>query len=198
MRDKNLNLQQFISNLEGRIQVLFGEKFKTLRNHVVDNPNFLEAELQLHIPKLNLKDFIKLAIAQWYAPEEIKFLINLELNKQVKHFSQEDQFLLSQLLKSKARMILFLIHTSLYHTRDLFGNVLSSNLYFMRKIKFRKEMWKVIKPQRKRGYHDHGHRVLEHIFKESRFIHRSAEIKMFEEKEKIYQDTQLFCKGLLS
>lgn len=103
MRDCNLNSDSFVTQLEQRIHLLIEDEIKVLRNHVVDNPNFLEEQRQLYVGRLNLKDFITLATIHWYFPKELQVMVNVELEQKLKHFSFEDQFLLSQFLKSKPR-----------------------------------------------------------------------------------------------
>lgn len=198
MRDCNFNTDSFVTQLEHRIYLLIEDKIKVLRNHVVDNPNFPADERQLSLCRMNLKEIITMGVIHWYFPEEIQVLINLELEKKLKHFSLEDQFLISQFLNSKYEMIRFLTETRLFHTRDFFGNYINKFIpKVVKKIRFMEQKVTVKQTQRKRGYHDHGSRALDHIYIESKFVDLTREHNELEEKRQQLRDTLAFTRGWL-
>jgi hypothetical protein len=176
----------------------FEDKFNILRNHVVDNPNFLEGDWYIKIPQWNLKNLLRIAIIHWYMPEEIRYMLHLDLQEKKKHYSLQDQILISQFLISKERMILFLKETQMWHSRDFFGNILGKDCNnLVEKLRFKKRISIIRKTQRKRGYHDHGSRVLEHIFKETRYISRTKELKELEDERLTFEGTLAFLEGML-
>lgn len=136
---------------------------KILRNHVVDNSNLDADPYYFRMPDSKLITLIRFSILHWFAPEEIKFMLKEDINERKKYFSYSDKYLLSLLLASKTEMLIFLIETNLWHERDFRGNILVKDIRKLPRLKLRKRQIKKVKyPQRKRGYHDHGSRVLAH------------------------------------
>lgn len=164
MRDfLKLDSEKFVSKIEQRAETFWSQQeISTLRNHVVDSSNLAEGKIfSLKGPK-SLKNMIRYCILSWYAPEEIKWYLRLDLEEEAKSFSLEDQFLVSQFLSSKAEMLCFLLDTTLWHSRDFEGNIFNWDNIKNLGLRLINISVKVKRPQRKRGYHDHGSRVENH------------------------------------
>lgn len=199
MRDYLENLNDFNLSVEKSIKqmVLFNDQ--NLRKQVLDNSNFhWESQQFFNLKRINLIDSIRLSILVWYLPEEISYILRLDLEENLRKFSLEDQFLLKQFLSSKAEMLLFLQETRLWHTREFFGNVLNRNYKLDRyfKIFFLKQ--KIKRTQRKRGYQDHGSRVPDHKKKPKFDWSFTEEQNDLEFKKQTHDETVLFSKGWLS
>lgn len=164
MRAFQSDQSSFVDYVEKTSQSYWNQsKNKILRNHVVDSSNLEPDPYYYTFPDSKLTTMIRFCILHWYAPEEIQFTLRMDLEERIKYFSPEDQYLLSLLLNSRAEMLLFLIDTHLWHERDFRGNVLVKNIKSLPLLKLRKRIkYKIKYPVRKRGYHDHGSRVLSH------------------------------------
>jgi hypothetical protein len=180
-------------------KLLEGEylRLKTLRNHVIDNPNFLQ-DRYLFTRARSLKEKMALAIASWFLPEIVGVLIRMDLEEKLKYLSLEDQTQLSLCLESKAECLLFLIETRLWHSRDFFGNMVPRMLKQVSFIKFKRiKPRKVVPSQRKRGYDDHGSRVPDHkILPKSDWSLTELQNEK-ELKEDRQKDTLEFLRGFL-
>lgn len=172
------------------------QRVETLRNHVVDSPNFL-SENYLVLP-YDLKGLLALAFASHLISQEIGVVLREDIReKRSKRFSPEDQALLELFLWNCSYMILFLENSTLWHTREFFGNFVIEVNIRLGKLRFRKESNKVIYPKRKRGYHDHGSRVSDSK-KLPKFDYTfTEEQNRIEEKRQSHEDTLDFLKGLL-
>lgn len=195
MRDKFLDSQSFCSELE-RICLSVNSRSKFLRSSVSDNSKYLYTrfENRLRIRTRAKKKLIGLAILSWYLPEEIGVLINLELRE---IWEESEEFLFpAMLLESKGQMLLFLLETRNYHTRDFFSNIINEEIV--------KNLLRLVAPvyktrskpkrvQRHRGYRDKGTLKLPHEVHE--LANRTAEVKELEEKRKSSQDSINFLVG---
>lgn len=158
----SIDSTDFCNSVEGIVRSWIQTRENTLRNHVMDNSNFQSETLFFNLKRIKLNQFIKLAITSWYMNEEVRFVLQSDLEEKLKDFSNEDKTLLEQFLFSKAEMLIFLLETSLWHSRDFFGNILSSLSELDVLLQPKRQSKKIKKPQRKRGYHDQGSRVLSH------------------------------------
>lgn len=194
LRDNSLSSVAFDSSMRKIVDTL-STRVNFLTTSVSNNPNFLEIyEQELVLPSRKLDDLIALSILQWYLPPELGMLIRLELEK----MKSEDQFVLELLLSTKVKMILFLQETSLFHSRELFGNILNVKhlQYLLKSLHYRRRKTK--KPTRtqwKRGYRDKGSRRIDSDRHE--FISYSAELKEHEYNEDTRKDTLSFLSGFL-
>lgn len=197
MRDTRLS-SGFVNQLNARMKQVLENK--GLRNSVVINPTFpSERELKVTLLSKSLKDFQRLALISWWLPEEIAYDIREYILEEKNRFNLEDRTLLELFLNSKAESILFLIETSLWHTRDFFGNFLEGMDYMLEKllkIKLVKPN-KVTKPQRKRGYHDHGTLKPLHCWKPSSDWSLTELQNSIENSRASQIDTLNFLKGLI-
>lgn len=134
----------------------------SLRSHVVVNPNFLITYTLRHKAK-TLQEKIALAIGSWYLAPEVACLLRLDLEEELRFLCLEDQTLLRQFLHSKAETLIFLLETSLWHSRDFFGNMIPLIEEQLRKLFWRRIRFEpVCEAKRKRGYNDHGSKTPSH------------------------------------
>lgn len=196
MRDTNLNSIQFCESLDGFFASV-PERCMELRMQVVDNPNFLRGNFKLVGLPEKKNALIGLSIASWYMPTEVRWLLQMEIEQKVKHLSLEDRFIFNIILSSKAEMIQFLLDTEMWHTRSFFGNIASAGRKSIPGIKFVKESTKVKKPQRKRGYHDHGTLVPTHCWTPKSDISLTELQNEIEGKRDIFSQMINFVQGLL-
>lgn len=195
MRDTNFNRVLFLEQLE----IFFSkhsQKTLELRAQVVDNPNFL-AENYLVLP-YDLKSLLALSFASWWLPEEIGWIIREDIrDKRLPKLSLEDKTLLEVFLSNKATMVSFLDETTLWHTRDFFGNFLQLVLKRIVDLRFRRIRTKVKTPQRKRGYHDHGTLVPSSKWTPKEDYTLTEQQLEIYEKRKTQEDTLAFIFGFL-
>lgn len=196
MRDKNFNSIQFTESLEGFFASV-PDRCLELRMQVVDNPNFLSGEYKIIGLPEKRNALIGLSIASWYTPEEVRWLLQMEIEEKVKHLSLEDRIIFDIILSSKAEMILFLQETNLWHTRSFFGNIAGQGKKILPGIKLIKVNKKVVRPQRKRGYHDHGTLVPNHNWTPKSDISLTRMQNEIEEKRNIFSQMSNFIRGLL-
>ena len=170
-------------------------RIKVLRNHVVIDPNLLWANEAKTVVPRTLNERIALAIASWYLGE-FGYTVREDLRESLISLSLEDKFLVELLLSSKAQMIEFLKNTSLWHTRDFFGNLLPLAETILLHLKFRYPSVKVHRPQRRRGYNDKGSRAVDPFWKSARAFWEDEEVQLQREKDlDTYQDTLQFALG---
>jgi DNA-binding transcriptional regulator GbsR (MarR family) len=172
----------------------------TLRNHVVDSSILSSDETLFRFlgPK-SLKNFLRYCILVHYADEDIKFYLQLKLENDAQRFSLEDQFLISQVLSSKAEMLCFLLETQLWSERDFRGNILDSNsLSKLGLAVFKLKKTKIVHPKRKRGYHDHGSRVELHEWLPKHDAFLTEKHNQIETARERLLDTQLLSLSLIT
>lgn len=202
MRDKNLDSFNFCKNVESSVLKLVSQNLNDLRNNVIAISN-LQSENSKFSPfklrDLDKKNFIRLSILSWYLPEEVSILLRLELSEKIKYYSPDDRVIFQQLLKSKAIMLIFLQETSLWHTRDFFGNILAKQFKLDRFFRSKSECFrtKLKFKQRKRGYDDHGSRVEDHK-KLPKYDWSLTELQIeIEEERQVSHDMDEFLLGFM-
>lgn len=197
MRDTRIDSTKFCNLVERNITKMCNLDLNLLRNQVVDNSISRPGTMTFELKNLTMKDFVRLAIFSHYAPKEIGWVLRMDLEEYSSKFSLEDRTLCQQFLSSKTNMLMFLLETNLWHTRDFFGNILHKNFQLDRFLKIKKYNTKVIKPQRKRGYHDKGSRRESHKWLPSRDISLTELHYQIEAARESYIDTSQFIKGFL-
>lgn len=193
MRDcLSLNLPSFNASIEN---ILLQNQQNFLRTSALINPNRpTEFENRFIFKDRSLRTFLLLAISSWYCDEEIGVLLRLQISEEIKN--NEDIFFLELALISKASMLIFLQESSLWHSRDFFGNILTKrNL---------QRAWKSLRPVfksnrrprrlvRRRGYKDKGSlRETVNIYSE---ISLSRELKEEELRKFQLQSSLSFLEG---
>jgi hypothetical protein len=150
----------------------------------VNNPTFPCGDTTFRIKNLKTKDLFELALISWYLPEEIGVLLRLDLEQWVSKLEDEDfhKVPLMIVLSSKAETLLFLQETSLWSTHEFFGNYLLPGI--LGKLRPLILSPRVVKPQRKRGYHDLGTRVVDSHYLRSRAYWKDTELHLEIEKNR--------------
>lgn len=197
MRDLQLDSTKFVQKLEREIKKLCRLDLILLRNQVVDSSISRQGVETFRLKSLTLKDFIRLGIFSHYCSPEIGFVLREDLREYSNNFSLEDRTLCEQFLSTKAEMLLFLIETNLWHTRDFWGNIVHENFQLDRFLKVKRENLKVSKPQRKRGYHDKGSRRESHKWLPSSDYSLTNLHNQIEAAEESFIDTTQFIKGFI-
>lgn len=197
MRDKSLCIESFLSELEQLCKSCSQSNVFRITT-VVANPNFLEEYLTDLILPRDLDDLIALAISSWYVDSPIvQSVIQLHLfEKRV----DPDYWMLELFLASKVRCELFLVETTMYHTRDFWGNLITQsrlqrvfkNLNFVRRSNLVKET------QRKRGYHDKGSMKPLHKWMPTHDWSLTQLHYELEQKRKTLDDTVLLIEGIIT
>lgn len=198
MRDIQSNPITFCRSVEKHSTKMFIMRIETLRSAVVNNSNFhSENQTFFSLRNLKLKDIIRLAIVSWYIPEEVGTILRLDLEAKIKNLAKEDRTIVELLLQSKGQMLKFLLETQLWHSRDFFGNILSTKIKLDNFFKPSPPRRKVRRPQRKRGYDDHGSKVPDSKWT-PKYDWSLTELQMkIETDRKIHQDTVAFLQGFL-
>lgn len=194
MRDKlSLDSQSFFHELE-RYFLKCSSEF--LRTAVSDNSKWKRAnfENRVRIKTRNKEDLVVLALLSWYIPEEFGILLRLELEEIVStNFDLEEVELL---LRSLGEAKCFLLESSLWHSRDFFGNVTNKERQRRLISLFEPILTSKRKPkrvQRHRGYRDKGCLKLPHEHHD--FSDTGSEQYLLEQKRLTYQDTINFLRG---
>lgn len=196
MRDKNFNPIKFFEQLEQHVTVV-STMCESLRKQVVDNPNFLTADTFLVLPD-KLQEIEALALLSWWMPAEVRYLVQLGLEERIKKLSPDDQVITKILLSTKGEALLWLSETSVFHSRDFFGNFLRKGVLALQSLKFVQRKTKIVKPQRKRGYHDHGSLRPSHCWLPTSDWSLTEQQNFIEKKRLSFKDTIKFLRGLIS
>lgn len=121
------SFEQLDSSLSNFYSKYLSEKTESLRIQISDNPkqnqiiqNFDFTRFHLKVHKDN--QFVGLAILSWYMPDEIKFLLQLQLREV--NLQAYDFRLMEILLSSKEYALGYLLINERWTERDFFGNVL--------------------------------------------------------------------------
>lgn len=193
MRDYELSPQKFNAQLENQIYQV-RDKLSELLSRIspIEKQGFQNC---YRLSRRDDKFYVNLAILSWYIPQEVGMLLRMQISERI--HNKESEWI-ELLLSSKAQCLIFLQETTLWHSRDFFGNIL--NLREMRKTleavhpRFESKQ-KVKKPEFRRGYRDKGslkfsHEI--HSYWESRPEHLELE-----EQRLSRHNTLLFMMGFL-
>lgn len=197
MRDNSYCISTFLSQLEKLCkESTRGVLFRTTA--VLDSPNFLEHFYSDMILPKTLDSCIIFAISSWYIEDQaIACLIRESLREKTTNL---DFSILELLLESKAQTELFLIETTLFHTRDFFGNFITRNklqlLY--KNLRFRPISRRITRVQRKRGYQDKGSMKETHRWLPEHDYTLTEKQNEIEQQRESAQDTILFLQGFIT
>jgi hypothetical protein len=198
MRDYPSDKLAFNLSVEKQIGKMLLSDSENLKNSVIDNSNFLYDNLTFYsLRNVGLKEMIQLSILSWYLPEEVRVVLQMDLSTKVNKFCFEDRIILEIILKSKAKMLIFLQETNLWHSRDFFGNILDGKTKLDRFFKLSPLRRKIKRAQRKRGYDDHGSRVPEHKRKPKFDWSLTEKMNAIYSERDSFQDTLSFLEGAL-
>jgi hypothetical protein len=193
MRDIEFSPQEFNAQLENQIYRVHAKLSELLsRISPIEKQGFQNC---YRFYRKDNRFYVNLSILSWYIPQEIGCLLRLQISEEIQNTESE---WLEILLTSKAQCLIFLQETTLWHTRDFFGNIL--NLEETRKTleairpRFESKQ-KVKKPEFRRGYRDKGSLKFSHehhSFWDSRKEHLDLE-----RQRQSRHDSLLFMIGFL-
>lgn len=198
MRDKNQNYIQFENSISKYLESkLNPDEIRVLRNHVVDSPTFLY-DFEVKIITKNLLALRGLALISYYVPENLGWYIRSELLEYSRKLSLKDQLKLKLLLDHKDSCLVYFYETEEFTSHEIFGNILREGLKTLRSIKFLRIKDNSKKPQRKRGYHDHGSRAPDHKWVENNLGYVGRELqKEINLKRYLHKRTYRFLQNYL-
>lgn len=160
MRDKSFDSQVFCSQLKRICETV--SKDSEVLSRITPRPwGSFENSYRFNLHRAT--DLIRIAILSWFVPEEWGILLRMSLEEEIK--SKVNLDVVEYLLQSKTLMILFLQETTLWNSRDFFGNILRKEELYrtMSGVSCRYETTRAPKrPQRIRGYRDKGTLKLPH------------------------------------
>lgn len=202
MRDSNFDSQGFVLQLERRARSVVSSGESLTRSALANsNPEWRLFQNEFRIKKTkkaSLHRLITLSILSWYMPEEDGILVRECIQKYV----NSDTIILEFLLKSKGHCLVFLEETSLFHTRDFFGNILEER-WCKDCIKLLQPVYLNVNPRdysvrktiRRRGYKDKGtwrpssehHGIPVNVISEEEL----------EKQKKDYSDSINFIEGII-
>lgn len=203
MRDSNFDYRKFEETLE---QYFEKSEYQIKSAEVLSliTPKFVETKEKLYFSDfeneftINFRDkeyLILLSIYSWYCPKEIGILLRMNLERFSKNI---DFFFLKFLIESKVSMLNFLFDTTLWSTRDFWGNICNKqNSKIFHKLyspKFSSKS-KPKKVQRARGYKDKGTLRLKSDIHS--FATGTREHQTIEQQRLDLQHTYEFLQGFL-
>lgn len=196
MRDHNLDSQSFCSELERLCQSAVSQ-VKFLRSSVSDTSKcltYFRFENSFRIKSSSTRILTILSILVWFFPEEFQVLLVMDLQEKWK--DKDDSILGELLLRSKGHCLNFLLETSLWHTRDFFGNVITRDnleLALSKVVPALSTRKKPRRVQRHRGYRDKGTLKLQHEIHDCSDL--TSEQNEIEEQRCTTQDSINFMIG---
>lgn len=195
MRDSNFNSQVFCVQLDSLLANL-SEKHSELLSRIVPSALQGKFENSFVFKQRSLDFLVRVSILSWYVPEELGILLRFQVQERITNNANLDW--LQLLLDSKSQMLLFLLDTKLWHTRDFFGNLLNDKLITNTLVsitpKFESKK-RPNRPERHRGYRDHGNLKFPHEVHECG-EYRPEHLKL-EEERRDRHNTYLFMLGFL-
>jgi len=198
MRDKNQTYIQFENSISKYLESkLNPDEIRVLRNHVVDSPTFLY-DFEVKIGTKKLLALRGLALISYYVPENLGWYIRSELLEYSKKLSLKDQLKLKLLLDYKESCLVYFYETEEFSSHEIFGNLIREGLKALRSIKFLRIKDNSKKPQRKRGYHDHGSRTPDHKWIENNLGYVGRELQReIDLKRYLHKRTYRFLQNYL-
>lgn len=197
MRDTNLCPQVFCEDLE-RLLARDASSFSTeCVSRIAPSDRISSFENTFRIKTRNLNELIALAVFSWYCEEGVGILVRENL-REIYQQNEENYFVLGFLIERKAEMLIFLQETSLWHTRDFYGNILTKS--FLRRVN------KLCVPvfaskrrpkrvQRHRGYRDKGTLRKRHEYHS--FVDDNKALLELEERKIVLADSIQIVRGFL-
>lgn len=194
MRDKSFDSQIFCSEVQRKCEAV-RENFLTTA--VLASSKCVERWTnRLVLKDKSLKTLVNLSILSWEMEPEISVLLRMEIQEIVE--SSEDLDWIALLLQSKAHCLLFLQETTLWHTRDFFGNFFTEKVLkkALKTLDFQfKSSKRPREVQRHRGYQDKGSWRAPH--EHHSYYDGTSDQILLEEKRSAHQDTLVFLQAFL-
>ena len=128
---KRINFEVIDSSLKKHFKEHYSAKTESLRQFLLESPTQYSDVFQffdltrIFLGIRHKRKQIGLAIISWYFPEEIRFLVQMELRET---WDPESQEIREILLTSKDLAIAWLLCESEWNESDFFGNVLNEDL----------------------------------------------------------------------
>lgn len=185
-----------VDSIEAQLRVLAFEWQKFLRITGTISPEFPRSQIKLSRVRKYRDAFLLHLLVHYIEEEELRWTIKAELLDIQNRYGLEETGILRILMTSKAHMLLYILESSEFkNPREFFGTILS--------YKGKMERWQLYifkpkkpkRPQRKRGYSDHGSLKPEHKKVDTQdwtLIEKQQEI---EERRQIIRDTIDFLEG---
>lgn len=193
MRDYEFNPQEFNARLEKQFREV-RDKLSELLSRIspIENQDFQNC---YRLRRRDVRFYVCLICLSYYIPEEVGTLLRLQVHEEIQNKETE---WLEILLTSKVHCLLFLHATTLWHSRDFFGNVVSlrecrKTLEAIRPVFKSKQ--KVKKPEFRRGYRDKGSLKFSHEH-HSYWESRPEQLEL-EELRQNRHNTLLYMLGFL-
>lgn len=131
MRDKNSTLKQFNIQLSNQVKKILARREFVSHNPCLEKsvpPDCRSKEIKVELPR-SFRMLRSLAIAVWYFPESIHWLVRMEMDQRsFSHLNRKQRIILKILLTSKEIMVSYLFFTQTLHRDEIFGNLLNNDL----------------------------------------------------------------------
>lgn len=193
MRDYEPNFSKFVAQLETQVYQV-RDKLSELLSRIspIEKQGFQNC---YRFKRRDVRFYVSLALLSYYIRPEVGFLLRMQILEEVRGTESE---WLELTLISKNQCLIYLQETTLWHTRDFYGNIL--NLKEMRKTlqsvrPVFESKQKVKKPEFRRGYRDKGSLKFSHEI-HSLWDSRIEQLEL-EELRHNRHDTFLFSLGFL-
>lgn len=201
LRDKD-NFPVILSNLSKQLaqNQSVVKNLKGITSTLI-NPNLHDYyNLELVLPEyVKFTDLIFLTYSSYLFDENFHWMLRLAIEERIKRYNNEDRQVIEICLESKYMFELFLQETNLFHSRDLFGNIIPRVIKILKNLK----LTYIGRPRPTKeerrigvGYKDKGQLSIND--------HRIDQSWELDEKERKYQEkllnqqnTQLFLFGFL-
>lgn len=193
MRDLRFDPQAFCSELSQKLEKLAKDSEILSRITPIDWSRF---ENSYVLKDKSVENLVRLSIFSWYIPREFGILLREEITQIISH--REELDFIQLLLEAKPRMLLYLVMTTKWHTRDFFGNVLNEKILRQSMMLLGCLYESKKKPKRteyRRGYRDKGSLKLLHEYHS--FVDSTSEQNSLERQRIVRQQSLLFLRGFL-
>lgn len=194
MRDQSFDSQSFLSEVYRKCEAV-RENFLTTA--VLDSSKcFDKWTNRIGLKRKDEKTLVLLSVLSWLMEPEVGVLLRLEILEIIKN--SEDLGWIALLLQSEGHCKIFLCETKLWHTRDFFGNYLTTKdlKSALNSIYFQLESTKrPRRVQRHRGYRDKGSWRAPH--EHHSYYDGTSDQNLLEEKRRTHQDTLAFLQAFL-
>lgn len=198
MRDTSFDSQNFCLQLDRKVIEAATANSAELLSLITPSDNgFLNT---FRIKTNNKTDLLVLAIYSWYLDENIGMLLRWSMLDKLKELDPESEKYLEVeiCLRSRGLCLSWLQETSLYHTRDFFGNVLTDSRirrcrhFFAAEFKTKRRSKRI---QRHRGYRDKG--SLRRASDRHELYSGTLEHQLLEKQRQVLADTVSLWEGFL-
>lgn len=164
---------------------------------VVDSSNLPCGFEGFKVRNLKSELLFGLALASWYLGD-LGVLLRMDIEEELSRRDEDDDYgsITFIVTKSEPEMVCFLRDTTKWHSREFFGNIIKFLELGLKKLRLRIQSKKIKKPQRKRGYNDHGGIAKDPYWKSARAFWKDTEeqLLLYENRQK-RDDAVMWCLG---